>query len=73
MLLAGVAGLVQNLVSLARGQPLIPQVDGQTGQLAQFGGKGLSFGRLRARIAREMHGVAYHDARDPKPAAKPCN
>jgi hypothetical protein len=31
VLLAGVSGLVQNLMGFARGQPLIPEMDGQTG------------------------------------------
>jgi len=69
--LAGVAGFVQNLMGLARGQPLIPQVDGQTGQRAQFGGKGLSFGGLWTHLAGKMHGIAHHDARDAKPPRQP--
>jgi len=51
VLLAGVACLIKDLMGLARGQPLIPQVNGQPGQFAQFGGKGLGLGGLRAYIA----------------------
>ena len=51
MLLAGMAGFVENLVGLASGQPLVPEVDRQAGQCAQFGGKGLGFGGLWADIA----------------------
>lgn len=71
MFLTGMAGLVENLMRLARGQPLIPQMDGQTGQLAQRGGKGLRFNGLRADVAREMHGIADHNARDAKATAEP--
>ncbi len=70
MLLAGVAGLVENLVGLAGGQPLVPEVNGQAGQSAQFGGKGLCFVGLRANVAGKMHGVADHDAYDAKAAAE---
>jgi hypothetical protein len=71
MLLAGVTGFVENLMSLAAGQSLVPQVNGQTGQLAQGGGKSLCADGLRAHVARKMHGVADDDADDAKPAAKP--
>ena len=64
MLLAGVAGFIENLVGLAGGQPLVPQVDGQAGQRAQFGGKGLDLGGLGTDAAVQMHGIAHHDAHD---------
>ena len=70
MLLAGVSGFVKNLVGLAGGQPLVPEVNGQAGQRAQFGGKGLGFGGLRANVAGEMQGIAHHDARDTEAAAE---
>ena len=70
MLLAGVAGFVKNLVGLASGQPLVPQVDGQAGQRAQFGGKGLNLGGLGADVAGKMHRIADHDAHDTKAAAE---
>lgn len=71
VLLAGVAGFIQNLVSLARGEPLIPEVDGQAGQRAQFGGKGLGFDGLGAYVAGEMDGIAHHDARDREAPRQP--
>ena len=70
MLLAGVACFVENLVSFAGGQPLVPEVDGKAGQSAQFGGKGLGFGSLRADVAGEMHRIAHYDAHDAKAAAE---
>ena len=63
MLLASVAGFVKDLMGLARGQPLIPQVNRQSRQCAEFGGKSLGLGGLRAHIARQVHRVAHHDAR----------
>jgi hypothetical protein len=70
MLLAGVAGLIENLVSLAGGQPLVPQVDGEAGQRAQLGGKGLGFGGLGTEAAVQMHRIAHHDAHDAKAPAE---
>jgi hypothetical protein len=70
MLLAGVAGFVENLVGLARGQPLVPQMNGQAGHRAQFGGKGLSFGGLGTQVSGELHRVAHHNAHDCKAAAE---
>lgn len=64
MLLAGVAGFIENLVGLASGQALVPQMDGQAGQIAQFSGKGLGFGGLGAQFPGKMDGIAYHDADD---------
>ena len=54
MLLAGVAGFIQNPVGLTGRQPLVPQVNRQSGQLAQFGGEGLRLCGLRAHFAGEM-------------------
>ena len=51
MLLAGVAGFIENLVGLAGGQPLVPEVNGKAGQRAQLGGKGLDFGSLGANFS----------------------
>jgi len=70
MLLAGVTCFVENLMSLMGGQPLVPQMDWQAGQSAQFGGKGLNLGGLGAYVAGKMHGIAYHDSRDAKAAAE---
>jgi hypothetical protein len=62
MLLAGVAGFVENLVGFAGGQPFVAEVDGQAGQSAQFGGKGLNLGGLGAEFAGEVQGIAHYDA-----------
>ncbi len=70
MQLAGVAGFIENLVSFAGSQPLVPQVNGQAGQRAQFGGKGLSFSGLGADAAGQIQRIAHHDARDAKAAAE---
>lgn len=40
------------------GQPLVPQMDGQIGQLAERGGKGLGLGSLRTEFAGEMQRIA---------------
>jgi hypothetical protein len=64
MLVAGVAGFVQNLMGLAGGKPLVPEMDRQAGQRAQFGGESLGFGGLGTYVAGEMDGIAYHDAHD---------
>lgn len=58
-------------MGLARGQPLIPQVNRQSRQCAEFGGKSLGLGGLRAHIARQVHRVAHHDARHRKPPRQP--
>jgi hypothetical protein len=70
MLLAGVASFVENLVGLAGGQPLVPQMDGQAGQRAQFGGKGLGFGGLGTDATVQMHRIAHYDANDAKATAE---
>jgi len=70
MLLAGVARFIENLVGFAGGQPLVPQVDGEAGQRAQFGGKGLDFGGLGTDAAHQMHRVAHYDTHDAKAAAE---
>src|SRR5208337_5667113 len=70
MLLAGVARFVEDLMRFAGSQPLVPQVNGEASQHAQFGGKGLGFDGLGAGAAGQMHWVAYHDAHDAKAAAE---
>jgi hypothetical protein len=70
MLLAGVAGFVEKLVGFAGGQPFVAEVDGQAGQSAQFGGKGLNLGGLGADVAGKMHWIADHDAHDAKATAE---
>lgn len=54
MLLAGVAGLIKNLVGLAGGEAFIPKMNGKAGQLAEFGGKGLRLESLWAWFAAEV-------------------
>jgi len=51
MILPLVARLVKNLVSFFRCQPLVPQVDRQSGHLAELSGKGVSFLRLSADLS----------------------
>lgn len=63
VLLAGVTGFVENLVGLPSGQPLVPHMDGQAGEDAQFGGKGLGLERPGTDVAGEMEGIADHDSR----------
>jgi hypothetical protein len=70
MLLARVAGFIQDMMRFTRGQALVPHVNGKAGQLAQFGGQGLRLGRLRALFSGEMDGVADDDADDTKAAGK---
>ena len=71
VLLPCVAGFVKDLVGVKGGQALIPQVDGQAGQFAQLGSKGLSLGRLRAGFAGEVHRVTHHDAHYAEAPAEP--
>jgi hypothetical protein len=68
VVLAGVAGFIQNLVSLSGGQALIPEMNGETGQFSQFGGQGLRLLRLRTWLARKVNGISNHDGGDAEPA-----
>ena len=61
MLLARTACFVENLVRFAGGEALVPQMDGQAGELAECGGEGLGFGCLGARLAGKMDGIADDD------------
>lgn len=70
VLLAGVAGFVEDLVGFAGGEALVPEVDGQAGELAEFGGKLLDFGGAGAGFAGEMQGVADYDAGDGEAAGE---
>lgn len=67
------AGLIQNLVGFARGEALVPQVDGQASKRAELGGKGLCLCGLRAGLSGEVDGVANHDADDAEAAAEAGN
>ena len=69
--LAGVARFVEELMGFARGEALVPEVDAKTSELAQFGGELLRFDGARARFARKLERVAYHDAGNGVAAGKP--
>jgi hypothetical protein len=58
VLLAGFAGGVEDFVGFAGGEPFVPKIERQTGQLGQFGGEGLDFGGLCARFAGQMQRIA---------------
>jgi len=62
--LAGVAGLVEDLVGFAGGEALVPEVDGEAGEGGELGGEGLGFGGLGAGVAGEVGGVADDDGDD---------
>lgn len=72
VLLAGVAGLVEDLVGFARGEAFVPKVDGQAGECTKLGGEGLRLGRLRAGLAGEVDRVANHNAHNTEALGKPC-
>jgi len=68
VILPGTAGFIQNLVSLARGQALIPKVNWQTRKLPKLCGISLrSFG-LRAHFTRNVHRVADNDSDHAEPS-----
>ncbi len=71
MLLAGVAGLVENLVGLMAGEALIPEMDGQAGELAELLGKGLTLQSLRADLSGKLEWVADDDTRDAEAPTQP--
>ena len=54
----GVAGFVEDLVGGDGGEALVPEVDGEVGALAEFGGELLDFGGPGGDIAGEVEGVA---------------
>ena len=57
VLLAGAAGLIQDLMGFPAGEPLVPEVNGDAGEFTQFGGEGLGFGGLGALVPGEVDGV----------------
>jgi hypothetical protein len=75
VLLTALAGGVKNLMRGAAGQALVPQMDRQAGQLAQFCGEGPGLLGLRADLAgftcSEMERVADDDASAAEAAAEP--
>jgi hypothetical protein len=70
MVLAGVSGLVENLVGIAGGEPLIPHMDGESGKSPQVGGKSLGLERPRAHVAGEVERIADHDSHYAETAAE---
>ena len=71
MLLAGAPGLVENLVSLLRGQPLVAQVNGKAGKLTQFPGESLRLFRLAACRPLKMQRIPHHNTGHAKTASQP--
>jgi hypothetical protein len=67
MVLAGVAGFVEDLVSLAGRQTLIPQMNGQARQPSKFVGKGLGLLRLRTLLTGKMEWISDHDGGGAEP------
>jgi hypothetical protein len=64
MVLAGMAGLVENLMGFAGGEALVPEVDGEAGESAKLSRKCLGLFGLGAEFAGEVDGIAHHDADD---------
>ena len=69
--LPSVAGLVENLVGLMAGEALIPEMDGQAGELAELLGKGLTLQSLRADLSGKLEWVADDDTRDAEAPTQP--
>jgi len=67
MVLAGAAGFVKDLVSLAGGQALVPDMNGEARQFSQFSGEGRRLLRLRTRITGKVEGISNHDGSDAEP------
>ncbi len=70
MFMPRVSGLIENLVRLARGQPLIPQMDRQSGQRTQLVGKGLCLHCLGTHLAGEMPQDCPRQSRPPQSAGR---
>jgi len=71
MFLAGMAGLVEDMVGFLGSQALVAKVNGQAGKLAQLGGKGAGFGGLRAFFAGEVQRKADDQAGHAEAAGEP--
>ncbi len=71
--LAGVAGLVEQGMSLLRGKPLIPQVDRQAGERLKFGGEGFDLLRPWTHASGHVERQSDYDAGDSVAAAEPGN
>lgn len=72
VLLTGVAGLVEHLVSFMGCQAFIPQVDGKVCQLAQCSRKSLRLKGLRAFFPRQPERVSHHDTGNIELARQPA-
>lgn len=70
VLLAGMAGLVKDLVSLVGGEAFVVEMDGQAGKFAECGREGLSLCGLSAFRSVEMKGIADDNAGDAKAAGE---
>jgi len=70
VILSRVAGFIENLVGCMGGEALIVQVDRESGECPQFGGKCLGLDGLRTHFAGEMDGVADHNGNDGEAAGK---
>lgn len=72
VLLSGVPCLIQDLMGFVRGQPLVPHVDRQARELAQFDRECLRLCGLRARFSGKPHRIAYDDRRNLEFACQPA-
>ena len=72
MLLAGLAGLVENPVRFAGGQALVAHVDGQAGEFTQRLGENPRLYCLAALRSFQMQRIPNHDARHLESASQPC-
>jgi hypothetical protein len=60
--LALMTGLVEDLVCLVRREALLPEVDGQLGQLFQLGSEGMDLQGLGSYLAFRTEGISDHNA-----------
>jgi hypothetical protein len=72
VLLANVPGLVKDLVGFMRREPLVPQVDWQAREFAQFNRESLRFCGLRARFSGKANRIADDDSRYPESTRQPA-
>jgi len=71
VLLPGAPGLVKELVSRLRSQPLVPKMNGAARELPQFLGKRADFLALSAHFTRKRERVADDDPIHPIAAGQP--
>jgi hypothetical protein len=72
MFLPRMTRFIQNLVSLLRRQPFVPQVNRQPRQFTQLRGKGLRLHRLRAHLARDVQRIPNHNPHNRKSPRQSC-